>query len=72
MPENEMSGEELLEELYKRLKNIHYTMMLSSIQAQKVSGANILFFGLGDGVTGQFEVIDDKNWKISFGRGEIE
>lgn len=72
MPENEMTGEQLGEELYKLLKKIHCKMMLSSIQAQKVSGANILFFGFGDGTTGQFEYVDDETWKLSISKGEIE
>lgn len=44
----------------------------NNLQFQKVTGANILFFGFGDGTTGQFEYADDKNWKLSISKGEIE
>lgn len=43
-----------------------------NLQFQKVSGANILFFGFGDGTTGQFEYADEENWKLSISKGEIE
>ena len=44
----------------------------NNLQFQKVSGANILFFGFGDGTTGQFEYADEENWKLSISKGEIE
>lgn len=43
-----------------------------NLRFQKVSGANILFFGFGDGTTGQFEYEDEENWKLSISKGEIE
>lgn len=43
-----------------------------NLRFQKVSGANILFFGFGDGTTGQFEYENEENWKITIGKGEIE
>lgn len=43
-----------------------------NLRFQKVSGANILFFGFGDGTTGQFEYADEENWKLSISKGEIE
>ena len=68
----EMSGESLRKALYMNIRDIYHATMLESMQTQKVNGANVLFFGLGNGVTGQLEVVDDKNWKISFGKGEVE
>lgn len=44
----------------------------NNLQFQKVSGANILFFGFGDGTTGQFEYANEENWKLSISKGEIE
>lgn len=68
----EMNGEELRKLLYMNIRSIYHATMLESMQTQKVSGANVLFFGLGDGVTGQFEYIDEDTWKIVLGKGEIE
>lgn len=44
----------------------------NNLQFQKVTGANILFFGFGDGTTGQFEYVSEENWKLSISKGEIE
>lgn len=44
----------------------------NNLQFQKVTGANILFFGFGDGRTGQFEYAGEDNWKLSISKGEIE
>jgi len=44
----------------------------NNLQFQKVTGANILFFGFGDGTTGQFEYAGEDNWKLSISKGEIE
>ena len=64
----EMTGEELKKTLYMHIRSIYNATM----QTQKVGGANMLFFGLGNGVTGQFEYIDENTWKMVLGKGEIE
>ena len=63
----EYSVEFLMECLTRILTEEH-----AGLQYQKVTGANILFFGFGDGATGQFEYADDKTWKLSISKGEIE
>lgn len=63
----EYSSEFLVERLTRIL-----TENLTGFQYQKVSGANILFFGFGDGTTGQFEYVDDETWKLSMSKGVIE
>ena len=68
----EMTGEDLRKELYMNIRSIYHAAMLESMQTQKVNGANVLFFGLGNGVTGQFEYIDENTWKIVLGKGEID
>lgn len=68
----EMNGENLRKALYMNIRNIYHATMLESMQTQKVNGANILFFGLGNGVTGQFECIDENTWKLVLGKGEVK
>lgn len=63
----EYSAEFLVERLTQMLVEEH-----AGLQYQKVTGANILFFGFGNGTTGQFEYISEENWKLSISRGEIE
>ena len=73
MTENEMSGEELLLDIYfATVKELYFKSALQTPQVQKVTGANILFIGLGNGVTAQFEYQDEKNWKLTFGKGDVE
>lgn len=72
MPENEKTGEELLDIYFTVVKKLYFGSVLQSMQAQKVTGANILFIGLGNGITAQFEYHDEKNWKLTFGEGEVE
>lgn len=64
----ELTEEVLRNKLYTEMISIYQTTM----QTQKVSGANIMFFGLGNGCTGQFEYKNDRNWKLSISKGEIE
>lgn len=68
----EKNGEELRKALYMNIRNIYHAAMLESMQTQKVNGANVLFFGLGNGVTGQFEYVDENVWKIVLGKGDVE
>ena len=63
----EYSAEFLVERLTRMLTEEH-----NNLQFQKVTGANILFFGFGDGTTGQFEYVSEENWKLSISKGEIE
>jgi len=63
----EYSAEFLVERLTQMLVEEHV-----GLQYQKVTGANILFFGFGDGTTGQFEYVSEENWKLSISKGEIE
>ena len=63
----EYSAEFLVERLTRMLTEEH-----AGLQYQKVTGANILFFGFGDGATGQFEYAGEENWKLSISKGEIE
>lgn len=63
----EYSAEFLVERLTQMLVEEH-----ADLQYQKVTGANILFFGFGDGTTGQFEYVSEENWKLSISKGEIE
>lgn len=67
-----ITGETLEKKLCAIIRRIYHITTLEHFHSQKVSGANILFFGLGDGTTGQFEYVDDDNWKISLSQGEIE
>lgn len=67
-----ITGETLEKKLCSIIRRIYHITALERFHSQKVSGANILFFGLGDGTTGQFEYEDDDNWKISLSQGEIE
>lgn len=68
----EISGEELRKLLYMNIRSIYHATMLESMQSQKVSGANVLFFGLGNGVTGQFEYRDENTWRLVFGKGDVD
>lgn len=68
----EKNGEELRKALYMNIRNIYHAAMLESMQTQKVNGANVLFFGLGNGVTGQFEYVNENVWKIVLGKGDVE
>ena len=70
MPEK--SGEDLRKLLYMNIRSIYHATMLESMQSQKVSGANVLFFGLGNGITGQFEYRDENTWKLVFGKGDVD
>lgn len=68
----EMSGEDLRKLLYMNIRSIYHATMLESMQTQKVNGANVLFFGLGNGITGQFEYRDENTWKLVFGKGDVD
>lgn len=68
----EINGEDLRKLLYKNIRSIYLGTMLESMQTQKVNGANVLFFGLGNGITGQFEYRDENTWKLVFGKGDVD
>lgn len=68
----ELNGEDLRKLLYMNIRSIYLGTMLESMQTQKVNGANVLFFGLGNGITGQFEYRDENTWKLVFGKGDVD